>query len=215
MEAPSGYHRSSPTIAETELLRNDGVPTVLAAVGPDGTSLIWTCPACRDRGKPARHTHGDRNAWLRAAGDLVGHRVAHCWSPEGQELFAGGVYIKVSPSSTATATDMARVSSKPKRRHIERWLTFEEARKIVHALANKEDRFYLLQVVANSSESDDGALSDSRTMTVGIHEQRGVTLQDLISELAMLRCGGPVIDYQAHRDRIEKLVVALAKECLQ
>jgi len=89
MTAPL-VHRATVVPPWPHIDEDTGVPIVYVE-RRGSNSLVFACPYCM-----RNHTHG-------AAGG-TGHRVAHCFSEAGRQVFARG-YLLVERDVVATAVD--------------------------------------------------------------------------------------------------------------
>jgi hypothetical protein len=220
MRGPSGnIQDDSLILSKVESARNGAIPTINVWLVPGETGIVtFPCPFCQYRGQPVWHRHGKPNAWLKIPGDELGHRWAHCSSESGRNAFRRGYMLRLA--GTAPATKSPRTKAAPRRspaalKRLDKVATFEQAARIVRAVAERDDRFFLVRVVLDESGyTDPEALCDSRAMTVRV-PPHGVRVGSLIAELALLHVGGlgsSWIDYPKLAAEIEKLVLALAKE---
>lgn len=200
----------NPSVAQSE------IPVINVWLEPGSIDIVgFNCPFCEYRGLPVRHQHGCATAWLAPLGSVLGHRTSHCGDPKN---FPNGYMLKLV--GTAPATKPARAKATPRRspaaqKRLDQVVTYEHAERIVRAIAERDDRFFLVKAVPDESGcTEPDALCDSRSMTIAV-PPHGVCLGSLIAELALLHIGGagaPWIDYPKLKAEIEKLVLPLAKE---
>jgi hypothetical protein len=227
MEAPSGNTNDNLSIADGEASCNlsvaqSEIPVISVWLEHGSTGIVaFPCSFCEYRGQPVWHRHGYATAWLKLPGDKLGHRWPHCFTETGQRAFSRGYTMRFMGPGPATKTPRRQAAPRPSpaaQRRLDKVVTYEHAERIVRAVAERDDRFFLVKVLPDESGyTDPDALCDSRSMTVRV-PPHGVYLGSLISELTLLHVGGlgsPWVDAEKLRAEVQKLVLPLAKETLQ
>jgi hypothetical protein len=196
-------------------------------------SLTAICPICG-----ARHWHGDPNGWRKPIGVLLGHRGSHCANSYDENgsprlpydeyvLRMAGVYelpkeidpdyvdcdFYEPPNLGVWRTLLWCKHCRSRHLQSPRWalriVRLEEARQIVRSVAARDDRFRLVRVVGEPTETWSIAGYDSEKMTIHV-AINGAFIDSLIEALAKLILTEN--GYEKHRHAIKRFVLAAVKE---
>jgi hypothetical protein len=245
-EASKSNQTANTTLSDRSLDRNDGIPTLHVFLNDplaENPTVSGWCAHCA-----AEHTHGLGGAPMEVGADvghrwahcytrddgkqspyaetgynlvLVGMKPARDNStiprrrPSAltQWLYRA-VTIGCDPGPLPSTVKSLGASSLGMNTLVD----YDQAKKIVSYVADRDETFMLVSTVLDDSEWKPLCFGDSKTMTIAV-PAGGALLGSILSELALLqvRTSGDASDqrtYQRRKNQIKKLVLAGARELL-